>query len=90
MAKGDVIVGRIPAPGSFQPAAGVEIVITAVSNNANAMSDWGVYAGGGTDWIVGIPPYSATYSATIPKMFISNAGYLQTDNGGTYSGVQVK
>lgn len=91
MAKGDIITGRIAGAGSFQPAAGVEIMITAVTNSANGNSGWGINAGGATDWMFTVPAISATYAPpSNHKIGITNTGYLQSETGGSYSGVQVK
>ena len=91
MAKGDIIAGRIAGAGAFQPAAGVEVMITALTNYGNVTSNWGINAGAVDDYFVSVATMSPTYSTPGSyKIGVTNSATLQTAQGGAYSGVQVK
>jgi len=87
MAKGDVVNGFLTATGNFQPASGVEVMITELS--ATGTGDvWQLYDGTNAAHML-----LASSGARSAKLGITNTRYLrfvQTTNTGGYTGVQTK
>lgn len=89
MAAGDVINGIQTAAFTFQPAAGVEIILTAIGMSAN---NW-IYATNGTNqhywWYFTSAGGGGGSNLKTP---INNTIYLQITHaaGGFYSGIQTK
>ena len=87
MVKGDIIAGSLGATATFTPASGVEIIITCVTNIANALTYWGL---GGDDYFLVVAADTANVGNSNLRVGITNAIGLYTLSGGSYSGVQVK
>jgi hypothetical protein len=88
MAKGDVVNGVLNATGNFQPAAGVEVIITMLGATA-AGDTWAFYDAGSNPII---QPASTALISTL-RVGINNTRYLRYTkavNNGAYTGVQTK
>ena len=93
MAKGDVFIESLAAAGSIQPASGVEMCITSVSNTpANGPCGWFYDDGAIKGYFAYVPAYTSIVAReSSVKVFINNTTYITTAAaGGTVSGVQVK
>ena len=91
MARGDVFIEKLAAAGSFQPAAGVEVCITSLTNTpVNGVCTWEYWNGASCGKLMIVPVGGFTVQGSV-KYFITNTIYMHTtDAGGTGSGVQVK
>jgi len=89
MARGDAIVGLLTASGVFQPAAGVEVMITVLTTRDTG-DIWNVYDGVNTGAVL-IAGANGVLTTRLP---ISNSVYIQFTAGttprGTYHGIQTK
>jgi len=103
MAIDDILIDIIdvasgPGTTQFQPASGVEVIITTAGIEGGAAASDGVYEAydGTLVTVIGSNEGSVTVIAVALKLGITNANYLQlkNQNAGTlamcYSGVQVK
>lgn len=98
MGVGDVLIATASvapgASGTFQPAAGVEVVITAIGLTRD--SDWSFGHTNGTVNVRGPSPNANTVHNAILRLFLNNTVYLHAFNNNvatkewTYSGVQTK
>jgi len=95
MAIGDIVSGKIANSSTwayFQPAAAVEIMITAVVVGLGTDQYLGMYDG--TDKGTGRVGMSGNFSISgMQKMGITNTNYLATyttDTYSFYSGIQIK
>lgn len=91
MAKGDVIAGYLSAAGTFQPASGVECIMTSLSLNSlnNAARVWSHHDGAprGVYCVVPVNSYGDNMNVKIP---VSNTNCIYCNGDGSYSGLQVK
>ena len=93
MASGDVVSGFLPAGAwtNFQPAAGVEVVITFLGGR-NDDFEVGIY-NGATIGVTNVNSKTGTVSQCLFKLGINNTNYLRaksaSDNG-SFSGIQTK
>jgi len=94
MAAGDVVNGYLASSASFQPAAGVEILITSwFANGATAMQIG--LTGGGTayNYVGGTTGTGAGAIMMNIKFFITNTRFLLNVPSGVdagYTGIQIK
>lgn len=94
MAVGDVVNGIGASAGalSFQPAAGVECMISMCGNNANNDINIEITNGVLSSRITN--QYFAIMSTMNIKLFINNTNYLNltafAGNSNCYSGIQIK
>jgi len=104
MAAGDIVnihmTGVYPAGTTYQPAAGVEIIILSMMlNTANTtvgFTDGANYAKNIFSQVAAGSTSNASYQSGEPfkqKFGITNAQYLKNDSGATnkgFSGIQIK
>ena len=88
MARGDLVSGILTASGNYQPAAGVEVVITFVSVTG-ASDVWDLYDGTNAAPILA----ASMASPAGIRVPVTNTRYLRytlgTNKGG-YGGIQTK
>jgi len=87
MARGDVVAGLLTASGSYQPAAGVEVMITQLTLSVTT-DGWSIYDGTN---LVAAYTGANYFNVRIP---INNSVYLWATigagNRGSYHGIQTK
>ena len=97
MAVGDVINEVMPSTTTFQPAAGVEIIILSVFGGADTSWQWGFTDGSDfarkyQSYNGGTPGYTISSMGT--KLGITNTMYYTCDSTDTvsrgFSGIQIK
>jgi len=94
MAAGDVVNGFLSHPSNFQPAAGVEVVITSFMLNSAGNAQ--ITLKGLTDaqnYIGGTEGDGIGGSLMNIKFFINNTNYLRNQTGhgpAGYTGIQIK
>jgi len=91
MAVGDVIAATVASNSiSFQPAVGVEVMITHFGTQTGTNPNCGITDGANPSHLV----YGQTTFTTAAKIFINNSVYLFVAFGGSgasaYCGVQTK
>ena len=98
MAVDDIITNSVSVvsgtPSDFQPASGVEIILTCVSSNSSAVQ-CSCYDGTLTNIFMSGATSGVTYTGNDMKMGITNTDYLRmVSTSGTiqiaYSGIQTK
>ena len=94
MAAGDVVSGQggIGATYNFQPAAGVEVMISSAGNNSQGW--FYLYNGSILSGVYSMSPGNA-HDTFLIKIFINNTIYIQMEASGAgkyngFSGIQIK